>query len=320
MRELLSIVVPCFNEQEVFPLLREALIDVADRIESELRFEIVLIDDGSSDSTWQHILDFASTDSRVRGASLSRNFGHQMALSCGYSLAKGDAVVCMDADLQDPPEVILDMIDRWREGADIVYAVRSERVGESWFKLRTAEVFYRFIRAVGASQVRRDAGDFRLLSRPALDGLQQLGEQHRFIRGMVGWIGFETAEIHYQRHPRAAGSTQYPLKKMLRLAVDATVSFSSVPLRFTFVFAGLLSLLILSYLGFASVRYFLYGDELVRGWTSLLLSIMGFGALNLVCLGIMGEYVGRIYEQAKGRPLYLVKDEVGPDSSSQAQE
>lgn len=309
-RRLLSIVVPCHEEEEVFPLLEKALTRIADKLEAEIQVELILIDDGSRDSTWELIQYFAERDPRVRGISLSRNFGHQMALTCGYDMARGDAVVCMDADLQDPPEVILEMFQRWQEGADIVYGLRTHRSGETRFKLWTAAVFYRLIRILGATEVRPNVGDFRLMSRRALEALGGMREQHRFIRGMVGWVGFRTAEVSYERLARAAGETKYPLRKMVRLAVDATVSFSTVPLRMTFVFAALISAIIFVYLGFAATRYLFADAPLVPGWTSLILAIMAFGALNLVCLGILGEYVGRIYEQSKQRPLYLIGETV----------
>ncbi len=314
-RRLLSIVVPCYNEEEVLPLLREALIDVAGKLGADFDVEIVFVDDGSTDATWEQIRAFAVSDERVRGIALSRNFGHQMALTCAYDMARGDAIVCLDADLQDPPEVILELAKRWQDGADVVFAIRKSRAGETRFKLWTAALFYRMIRAVSATDVRRDTGDFRLMSRRALNALNALREHHRFIRGMVGWLGFETANVHYERRPRAAGGTKWYLHKMLRFAVDATVSISIFPLRLTFLFAGLLSLIVLSYVGFVVIRYFFFDVQLVPGWTSLLMSIMAFGAINLVCMGIMGEYVGRLYEQAKRRPLYLIREETAAPSA-----
>ena len=309
-RALLSIVVPCHDEEEVFPLLEEALTEVAGKLQTEVEVELILIDDGSRDATWEFIQAFAARDPRVRGISLSRNFGHQMALTCGYDMARGDAVVCMDADLQDPPEVILEMFQCWRDGADVVYGVRTRRAGETRFKLWSAALFYKLIRMLGATEVRSNVGDFRLMSRRALEALGGMREQHRFIRGLVGWVGFRTQEVPYERRARAAGETKYPLRRMLRLAVDATVSFSIVPLRMTFVFAGLVSAVIFAYLMFAAARYLFADAPLVPGWTSLILAIMAFGALNLVCIGIMGEYVGRIYEQSKQRPLYLIGETV----------
>lgn len=303
----LSIVVPCFNEEEVFPHLREALESLLTKL-ADQDPEILLVDDGSRDNTWQLIQEFARANPRVAGVSLSRNFGHQAALTCGYDLAQGDAVICLDADLQDPPEVILAMVEEWKRGADVVYAVRKERPGESRFKLWTAALFYRTMQAIGAKHVRADSGDFRLLSRRAVNALGSLRETHRFIRGMVGWLGFRTAEVFYDRQPRKAGVTKYPFLKMLRLAMDAAVSFSIFPLRLAYYFAGALTLVNFLYLLYAGAKFVFFGEELVPGWMSLILAVIGFGSLNMCCLGIMGEYIGRIYEQSKGRPLYLVKE------------
>jgi len=314
---LLSIVVPCLDESEVFPLLQRALVSVAKQMEPAFEVEFVLVDDGSQDSTWAQICAFSQLDSRVRGVSLSRNFGQQMALTCGYDVARGDAVVSLDADLQDPPELVPRLVEAWQAGADVVFAVRSRRRGDGLFKRVSAAIFYRLLRWIGASDVREASGDFRLLSRRALDALAELREQHRFVRGMVGWVGFETAEIEYERAPSAAGRSKYPLAKMLRLATDAMVSFSIFPLRLTFLFAGVLALFVLGYVGNAALQWFVFGVEPVPGWLSLLVSVMAFGALNLFCIGIMGEYVGRIYEQVKGRPLYLVRARTPEFGSSQ---
>ena len=302
----LSIVVPCFNEEEVFPHLRSALEKLLSDC-ADLQPEILLVDDGSRDSTWQLIQEFSRTNPRVAGISLSRNFGHQAALTCGYDLSQGDAVICLDADLQDPPEVIQEMVAAWQQGADVVYAVRRQRPGESRFKLWTAALFYRVMQAMGAKHVRADSGDFRLMSRRAVEALGTLRETHRFIRGMVGWIGFRTAEVFYDRQPRKAGVTKYPFVKMLRLAMDAAVSFSIFPLRLAYYFAGALTAANFLFLFYAGIRYFFFDVQLVPGWLSLIFAVVGFGSLNMLCLGIMGEYVGRIYEQSKGRPLYLVK-------------
>jgi glycosyltransferase involved in cell wall biosynthesis len=308
-REAVSIVVPCYNEADVFPHLQQALSQLADTVGQDHDVEIILVDDGSRDATWKKICAFSALDSRVRGLSLSRNFGHQAALTCGYDVATGDAVVCMDADLQDPPEVILEMIRLWREGADVVYGVRASREGETTFKLWTAKLFYRLIRAMGAEYVRADAGDFRLLSRRGVEALKKMREEHRFIRGMVGWIGFRVAEVSYVRTARVAGITKYPFRKMLLFALNAIVSFSSFPLRLAYIMAFGLSAVLMSYLVYTFCMYAFYRVELVPGWTSLILSVMAFGAMNLFCLGIIGEYVGRIYEQSKQRPLYLIGED-----------
>lgn len=262
-RKAISIVVPCFNEEDVLPLLAGGLSSLADRLRARYEVEILLIDDGSRDKTWKLIQEYAGKDHRVRGLSLSRNFGHQAALTCGYNLAVGDAVVSMDADLQDPPDVVLEMVAKWEEGSDVVYAVRRSREGESAFKLLTARLFYRLIRAVGSKYVHEDSGDFRLMSRRALNALNRLREQHRFIRGMVGWVGYKTADVQYDRKARAAGVTKYPFMRMLRFAIDATVSFSSFPLRLAYLLSFGLSMIFVGYLVYSLVMYMFFNAELV---------------------------------------------------------
>ena len=318
-KKLISLVVPCYNESQAFPLLCAALVNLADTLNREFQVEIILVDDGSQDQTWTQITEFAGSDPRVRGVALSRNFGHQVALTCGYDMAQGDAIVCMDADLQDPPEAVLEMVEKWKQGYDLVHAIRDRREGETRFKLWTASLFYRLIRFLGAVQVKADSGDFRLMSRRALEALQKMREQHRFIRGMVGWVGFKSAEIHYQRKPRVAGQTKYPLQKMLRFAIDAIVSFSIIPLCLSFMAALIISVIIFGYLAYVVVDHFFFGQMIVPGWPSLIVSIVALGAMNLICVGILGEYVGRIYEQVKQRPLYFIRDATSkPDSPDQA--
>jgi dolichol-phosphate mannosyltransferase len=268
--------------------------------------EVILVDDGSRDRTWALIREYSAADERIKGITLSRNFGHQAALTCGYDHACGEAVIALDADLQDPPEVIEQMLERWEQGADIVYGVRESRDGESIFKLATASLFYRLIGALGARHVRADSGDFRLMSRRSLEALKKLPEYHRFVRGMVGWIGFQTVEIRYARKARMAGETKYTLTKMMRFAMDAIVSFSIMPLRLSYVAAGLISLSVLAFFAYGIVRHLFFGTFLVPGWASLTLTIVAFGTLNLICIGIIGEYIGRIYEQSKNRPVYIV--------------
>jgi len=308
-RRLVSIIVPCYNEAEVFPLLQQALVKLADQLAGEYAVELIFVDDGSRDTTWDLIRAFAAADARVRGLALSRNFGHQAALTCGYDLAQGDAVICIDADLQDPPQAIAEMLQRWREGYDVVQAVRKSREGETWFKLWTASLFYKLIRVLGAKHVRENAGDFRLMSRRAIEAFRRLREHHRFVRGMVGWLGFRETEITYERKARAAGTTKYPFFKMLLFAMDAVVSFSAVPLRLAYLCAALFSLVFLGYLGYAVAMYLFCDRQMVPGWTSLILAVTGFGAANLFCLGLLGEYIGRTYAQVKERPLYLVMED-----------
>lgn len=315
-KPLISLVVPCYNESEVFPYFQTAITEIADKLEIEFRVEIILVDDGSKDSTWQLISSFAAKDSRVRGIALSRNFGQEMAFTCGFDLAQGDAVVSMDADLQDPPEVLFEMIEEWKKGYDVVDAVRTLREGESRFKLWTASNFYRFVRFLGITNVKANAGDFRLMSRQSLNALEQMREGHRFIRGMVGWVGFRSTEVFFQRKPRKAGETKFPLYRQLHIATNAIVSFSTVPLKVSFITAILLAAIILGYLCIATVKHFFFGAELAPGWTSIILATVSLGVMNLICIGILGEYVGRIYEQVKKRPLYLVRDTTRKSESS----
>lgn len=308
---LISLVVPCYNEGEIFSHLRRELLALADTLATRYDCEFVLIDDGSNDTTWPQMLSFALEDDRVRAISLSRNFGHQAALTCGYDIAQGDAVVTLDADLQDPPEVVLDMVREWEQGADVVFAIRTHREGERAFKTVTATVFYRVLRWLANVPAPADAGDFRLMSSRSLKAFCKMRETHRYIRGMVGWIGYRTAVVNYRRRPRIAGTTKWPLLRMIRFAMDAVVSFSMAPLRFAYAVAGCVSLLFLTYLGYAAFRYVFHGESLVTGWSSLIAAVIVIGVFNLLCLGLIGEYVGRIYQESKNRPLYLVKDVKG---------
>jgi polyisoprenyl-phosphate glycosyltransferase len=305
---LISVVIPCYNEAESFPYLRLALIALADRLAPRYLCEFVLIDDGSHDATWDQIICFASEDQRVRAISLSRNFGHQAALTCGYDLARGSAVVTLDADLQDPLEVVLDMIREWERGADVVFAVRQERQGENAFKIWTASAFYRVLQSVAKTSAPSDAGDFRLMSARALKSFRQMRETHRYLRGMAGWIGYRTATVSYTRRPRIAGTTKWPFIRMLGFASDAVVSFSMAPLRLAYAMAGFVSLLFFGYLLYAATRFVFHGESLITGWSSLIGAVIVLGVFNLLCLGLIGEYVGRIYEESKNRPLYLVKE------------
>ena len=312
-RVLISVIVPCYNEQDVLPLLVERLRQLARNLDAEMDcdIEVILVDDGSRDETWNHICSFADDDVRIRGARLSRNFGQQAAMTCGYALADGDAVVCLDADLQDPPEVVPKMVMRWQEGADVVYGVRRKREGETRFKLGTAKFFYWLIRKLGAVHVRAESGDFRLMSRRAVDELLRLGETNRFLRGMVGWLGFPAAEVLYERRGRAAGKTKWPLGKMIRLAADAIVSFSQAPLRLAYHLATTLSLVFLAYLAWRMVAHLWFDEPLASEGLMVLLAVVVFGAANLLGQAILGEYVGRIHQQSLGRPLYIVQERTG---------
>ena len=307
-----SYVIPVFNEAESLPRLTAELEKLIDGLADRYSVEILFVDDGSRDGSWS-LIEAAARLPQIAGMRLSRNFGHQIALTCGYNFARGRAVISMDADLQDPPEVTLRMLKAWEDGADIVYAVRTVRRGETWFKRATADAFYRLIeRLRGPGNEPRNCADFRLLSRRALVALNALPERHRYLRGLVGWIGLRSDTVEYERPPRVAGSTKYPFWKMLRFATDAIVSMSSSPLRLAYVMAVLASLPFLGYLAYNLVRWLFFDVEMVKGWPSLILSVITFGTCILVFMGLLGEYVGRIYDEVKRRPLYLVAERTEP--------
>ena len=305
----LSIVVPCFNEQECLPTLHQRLTAAARDAVGE-DYELVLVNDGSTDQTWSMMRDIAASDPQLVAIDLSRNHGHQLALTAGLDLARGDIILIIDADLQDPPELLAPMIEVMKhEVADVVYGVRSSRAGETRFKRATAQAFYRMLANATEVDIPLDAGDFRLMSRRALDALLAMPEQARFIRGMVAWIGFRQVPFAYERDERFAGTTKYPLSKMIRFALDALTGFSSAPLKLA-SHAGLWlafgSLLIVLYI----LAAWLSGDS-VQGWTSLMLVVVVLGAVQMFVLGLMGEYIGRLYSQAKQRPLYIIQEIAG---------
>jgi dolichol-phosphate mannosyltransferase len=273
-------------------------------------WEVVLIDDGSADRSFELLSAMAVKEPRFKVISFARNFGHQMAITAGLDRAEGDAVVIMDADLQDPPEVIASMLEKWREGWDVVYGVRKSRRGETIFKRATAALFYRLFRAMlGGLSVPLDAGDFRLMSRPAVLALRALGERHRFVRGMVSWIGFRQTAVYYDRDVRFAGTTKYPFRKMLRFAIDGMTSFSVVPLRVATWLGIIAGIAAIGIGGWAMyVKFFLSG--VVTGWTTIIMLVAFGSSAQLLMIGILGEYVGRIYEEVKRRPLYLTAREL----------
>ncbi|HEX4141881.1 MAG TPA: glycosyltransferase family 2 protein [Candidatus Methylacidiphilales bacterium] len=311
MKKCVSIIIPIYNEESCLEALGTALGELAGQVEKrgDYTVEMVLVDDGSYDNTWTGLMNLAAKDDRIRLISFSRNFGHQAALTCGYRMAIGDAVVCMDADLQDPPEVVLDMIAEWEKGADIVYAIRETREAETFMKKATAAAFYRLYRRITSTKAPLDAGDFRLMSRRVVDAFNQYHEIHRYIRGMVGCLGFKTTMVKYHRKPRHSGVTKFSPVKMILFATDAIISSSTVPLRMIYMCGLLCALPVLAYLAITVGGHFLFGWSVETGWLSLILVSGIFGTLNLVCLGIMGEYVGRLYEQARDRPLYLIQKE-----------
>src|SRR5688572_9726754 len=305
----LSIVVPCYNEEACLPELHARLSRAARQVAGE-DFEIVLVNDGSRDRSWEIMQEIARTDPRIVAINLSRNHGHQLALTAGLDLCSADRILIIDADLQDPPELLPQMIEEMnRQRADVVYAVRRARAGETAFKRGTAKIFYRLLSKLAEIDIPLDTGDFRLMSRRALDALLSLPEQARFIRGMVAWIGFRQVPIAYDRAERHAGQTNYPLSRMMRLAIDAVTGFSTAPLRFAShigLWLVAASGLLVAYIGFA----FLTGRA-IQGWTSLMLVVVVLGAVQMFVLGMIGEYLGRLYIEAKRRPLYIVSEIAG---------
>ena len=306
---LLSVIVPCFNEEAVLPQTHAQLNTALGAIEA-LDFEIIYVDDGSRDATLDLLREIQNDDSRVRVIALSRNFGQQMAVSAGWAASLGDAVVVIDADLQDPPSVVAEMVAHWRDGADVAYGLRTERAGETRFKLWTARMFYRVFAKVSNIDAPIDAGDFRLLDRKVVDALLRMPERERFLRGMVAWAGFRQQAVPYQRAARYAGETKYPLGKMLRLAADAIFAYSMLPLRIAFLLGFLATSAAVLGTGYALVLW-LFTDAWVTGWTALAIVILFMGGAQLMLIGVLGEYLGRTHAEVKRRPLYLVKERLG---------
>jgi dolichol-phosphate mannosyltransferase len=310
----LSIVVPCFNEEACLTELH-ARLGAAARIAVGEDYELVLINDGSKDLSWSIMHRMAADDPHVVAINLSRNHGHQLALTAGLDLCRGETILIIDADLQDPPELLPTMLATMREQqADVVFGVRRSRAGETAFKRATAHGFYRLLSRATEVNIPLDAGDFRLMSRRALDALLSMPEQARFIRGMVAWIGFKQVPFAYDRAERFAGETKYPLRKMIRFAFDALTGFSSAPLKLA-SHAGLLlsvgSVLLILYISYAWIA-----GQNIQGWTSLMLVVVVLGAVQMFVLALMGEYIGRLYNEAKRRPLYIVQEVAGGDQSS----
>lgn len=298
-----SLVVPAYDEAGVIADLTERLSGVMDALDGDA--EAILVDDGSRDATYELMLEAAARDRRFRLVRLSRNFGHQIALTAGVDLARGDAVIILDADLQDPPEVVVELAARWREGYDIVYAVRRARAGETRFKRATASVFYRAFNRISDVEIPLDVGDFRLVDRRALEAFSSMRESNRFVRGMFSWIGLRQTGVEYQRRERAAGATKYPLRKMVGFAVAGMISFSGAPLRMALNLGFLVS--IGSFLiGIFALVAKATGAYTVPGWASILLLVALLGGVQLVVLGVIGEYIRDIHAEVKGRPLYVV--------------
>jgi dolichol-phosphate mannosyltransferase len=302
-----TIIAPIYNEIENIQVLYQRVSEVMDSTGEA--WEFVMVDDGSSDGSTQAILDLKAKDEKVIPVIFARNFGHQIAVTAGLDYSRGKSVIIIDADLQDPPEVILDLIAKWKEGYEVVYAVRSKREGETWFKLFTAAAFYRTIQRITDVNLPMDTGDFRLLDRKVVEVMNGMREKHRFLRGMSVWVGFRQSGVEYDRAERYAGETKYPLKKMFRLASDAITGFSYFPLQLAtylgFIAAGIsvVTLLIVIILRLA-------GSQLLSGQATTLIAVLFLGGVQLMSLGMLGEYVGRLYDEAKDRPLYIVRKDL----------
>lgn len=309
---IFTVVAPIYNELENIPELYQRLRDVMERTGEP--WELILVDDGSTDGSTAVIRNLAENDPRVRPVIFARNFGHQIAVTAGVDYSRGDAVIIIDADLQDPPEVILELIAKWREGYEVVYAVREEREGESWFKRTTASLFYRLIYRITDVKIPLDTGDFRLMDVKVVRVMRQMREKHRFLRGMSAWVGFRQVGVSYKRKPRYAGETKYPFSKMFKLALNAVTSFSYFPLQLAtfigFIAAGISIIAI----PVVAILRLITGTALL-GQTTTLVIVLFLGGVQLISLGIIGEYIGRIYDEAKDRPLYIVAE--APDRDAQ---
>lgn len=306
---MLSIIIPCFNEQEVLRETLGRLLAVCDSIKDES--ELIFVDDGSSDDTREILRTLEKTDPRVKVVGFSRNFGHQTAVTAGIDAASGDAVVLIDADLQDPPELIVEMYRLWKEeGYDVIYGQRTERAGETRFKKLTAHWFYKTLNRMSDVAIPLDVGDFRLMDRKIVDTLNAMPEQDRFIRGLVSWSGFRQKALPYSRAARFAGVSKYPLRKMLKFATTGILSFSTKPLQLSMALGFCSALLAFIGIIWAFVVR-IVTDEWIPGWTSILLAVLFIGGIQLICLGVLGEYVGRIYNQSKSRPLYVTDEYLG---------
>jgi len=305
MKITYSIITPIYNEKDNLLELFRRVKEVLDKTRKP--WELILVDDGSTDGSIEIIRELAKKNKQIRPVIFARNFGHQVAVTAGLDYSRGDAVIIIDADLQDPPELILEMAEKWKEGYEVVFAIRSEREGESFFKLWTASLFYRLIYRITDVKIPLDTGDFRLMDRKVVDVMNKMRERHRFLRGMSAWVGFKQVGIEYKRAARVAGETKYPFRKMFRLAINAVTGFSYFPLQVATFFGFIsASVAIVAIPVVALLR--LTGSRFFEGQTTTLIAVLFLGGVQLISLGILGEYIGRLYDEAKGRPLYIVRE------------
>lgn len=305
----LSLVIPIWNEEAVIPELYKRIVSVMDQIGET--WELICVNDGSTDDSLSRLEELHAQDPRIKIIHFSRNFGHQIAITAGTDYANGDAVIVMDADLQDPPSVVVEMVDRWREGYEVAYAVRTARAGETFFKTFTASLFYRLLQWVTDDvEIPLDAGDFRLMDRKVIQAMRQVREKHRFMRGLTSWVGFKQIAVEYERAERFAGETKYPFRQMLRLALTAITSFSYLPLRLATYFGFGLAFISLAGI-ILTVVLRLSGSEILKGQGTTLVTVLFMGGIQLIFLGIIGDYLARIYDEVKDRPLYLVSSVYG---------
>ncbi|MEH7542521.1 glycosyltransferase family 2 protein [Bacillus thuringiensis] len=307
MQKLISVVVPMYFEEEVAQECYNRLKSVM--LQNDINYEFVFVNDGSTDRTMEILSEIASNDYRTKIVNFARNFGHQVAVTAGIAAAKGDAIVIIDADLQDPPEVIPELIAKWEEGYEVVYAKRKQRKGETWFKLLTAKYFYKFLNYMSDIDIPKDTGDFRIIDRKVADVFNQMTERNRFIRGMMSWVGFRQTYVEYERDERFAGETKYPLKKMIKFASDGIIAFSTKPLRIVMTL-GLLSVLISIIVLVYTITVKIIGSGTQTGWASIMVAITFFSGIQLLGLGIVGQYIARIYDESKNRPIYIVKETI----------
>ena len=305
---LISIVIPLFNEQQNLPELYKRLNEVLTK--EDLRREIIFVDDGSTDESFEVIHQLRSKDETVKAIRFSRNFGHQIAITAGIDYCKGDAVIMMDADLQHPPELISDFLVKWREGYEIISGIREQTEKISFFKRISAKCFYALLNRISDIRIAQNTADFRLLDRKVTEYIKKFPEKHRFIRGIIGWLGFSQTEIEYKAPERYLGKTKYTLKKMFRLAMDGVTSFSFFPLKLSILFGIFIALVSIGYM-FWAIYMKVFVGATVPGWTSLMISVLFLGSIQLLCIGMIGLYVARIYDEVKQRPLYLIHSQMG---------